>query len=61
MTNQNEHKIMHGIQSSALKYVLITPARDEADFMEENLKSVIAQTVLPLKCNTAHLSILMRY
>lgn len=30
-------------------YVLITPARNEANFIEETIKSVIAQTVLPLK------------
>jgi biofilm PGA synthesis N-glycosyltransferase PgaC len=30
-------------------YVLITPARDEARFLEETIKSVVAQTVLPLK------------
>ena len=30
-------------------YVLITPARNEADFIELTIKSVIVQTVLPLK------------
>jgi len=30
-------------------YVLITPARNEANFIELTLKSVVAQTVLPLK------------
>ena len=30
-------------------YVLITPARNEADFIELTLKSVIAQTFLPLR------------
>jgi glycosyltransferase involved in cell wall biosynthesis len=30
-------------------YVLITPSRNEARFIEETLKSVVAQTVLPLK------------
>jgi biofilm PGA synthesis N-glycosyltransferase PgaC len=30
-------------------YVLITPARDESKFIEETIKSVVAQTVLPLK------------
>ena len=30
-------------------YVLITPARDEAAFIEETIKSVAAQTVRPLK------------
>src|SRR5258708_21245530 len=32
-----------------LVYVLITPARNEAQFIELTLKSVIAQTVRPLK------------
>lgn len=31
----------------ALEYVLITPARNEADFIEKTIRSVIAQTVLP--------------
>lgn len=30
-----------------LEYVLITPARNEAEFIEETIRSVIAQTVLP--------------
>ena len=32
-----------------LQYVLITPSRNEARFIEETLKSVVAQTILPLK------------
>jgi poly-beta-1,6-N-acetyl-D-glucosamine synthase len=32
-----------------LRYVLITPARNEAQFIELTLKSVTSQTVLPLK------------
>jgi len=32
-----------------LSYVLITPARNEADFIEFTLKSVVAQTVRPAK------------
>lgn len=31
----------------ALEYVLITPARNEAEFIEHTLRSVVAQTVLP--------------
>jgi len=31
------------------RYVLITPARNEAEFIELTLKSVVAQTVRPLK------------
>ncbi|HEY2856836.1 MAG TPA: glycosyltransferase family A protein [Terracidiphilus sp.] len=30
-------------------YVLMTPARNEMQFIEETIKSVVAQTVLPLK------------
>jgi poly-beta-1,6-N-acetyl-D-glucosamine synthase len=32
-----------------LNYVLITPARNEADYIELTLKSVVAQTVRPVK------------
>ena len=32
-----------------LKYVLVTPARNEAAYIELTMKSVLAQTVLPLK------------
>jgi biofilm PGA synthesis N-glycosyltransferase PgaC len=35
--------------SENLKYVVITPARNEAQFIELTLKSVTVQTVLPLK------------
>ena len=31
------------------QYVLITPARNEAEFIELTLKSVVAQTARPLK------------
>ena len=30
-------------------YVLVTPARDEAAYIEETIKSVVAQTILPLR------------
>ena len=33
----------------ALKYVLITPARNEAQFIESTIQSVVAQTYRPLK------------
>jgi poly-beta-1,6-N-acetyl-D-glucosamine synthase len=36
-------------KSECIRYVLITPARNEAEFIEETLKSVTAQTALPLK------------
>ena len=32
-----------------LKYVLITPARNEEEFIEKTIQSVVRQTVLPLK------------
>ena len=32
-----------------LTYVLITPARNEAAFIEGTIKSVVAQTILPVK------------
>jgi glycosyltransferase involved in cell wall biosynthesis len=32
-----------------LSYVLITPARNEADYIERTLQSVVAQTVLPVR------------
>ncbi len=35
--------------SSLPKYVLITPARDEAQFIELTIKSVLAQTVRPIR------------
>ncbi len=35
--------------SSNLKYVLVTPARNEAKFIEQTLQSVVAQTVRPEK------------
>jgi glycosyltransferase involved in cell wall biosynthesis len=35
--------------STALKYVLITPARNEAAFLEETIKAVVNQTQLPVK------------
>lgn len=37
----------HG--SSQLRYVLITPARNEERFIEKTIQSVVAQTVLPSK------------
>jgi hypothetical protein len=35
--------------SKNLPYVLITPSRNEAGFIEETLKSVVSQTILPLR------------
>ena len=35
--------------NGSLSYVIITPARNEAEFIELTLTSVLAQTVLPLK------------
>jgi GT2 family glycosyltransferase len=36
-------------KTRALRYVLITPAHNEAEFIEQTIRSVIAQTVLPMK------------
>lgn len=45
--------LRRGIASSteafSLTYVLVTPARNEAAFIEKTIESVIKQTVLPLK------------
>jgi glycosyltransferase involved in cell wall biosynthesis len=38
-----------GNLANSLSYVLISPSRNEARFIEETLKSVVAQTILPLK------------
>jgi hypothetical protein len=38
-----------GNETNHLRYVLISPSRNEARFIEETLKSVVAQTILPLK------------
>src|SRR6476620_1111425 len=35
--------------SKAMRYVLITPARNEIAYLELTLKSVASQTVLPLR------------
>ena len=37
------------MESKAYRYVLITPARDEAAYIRKTLESIVAQTVLPLK------------
>jgi glycosyltransferase involved in cell wall biosynthesis len=36
-------------QYRTLTYVIVTPARDEAAFIEHTIKSVVKQTVLPLR------------
>lgn len=36
-------------QGLDLTFVLITPARNEAEFLEETIKSVVGQTIKPLK------------
>lgn len=41
--------ITRGEKECSLSYVLITPARNEDTFIEQTIKSVIAQTILPLK------------
>lgn len=36
-------------KSDACSYVLITPARNEEEFIEQTIRSVLSQTILPLK------------
>jgi glycosyltransferase involved in cell wall biosynthesis len=49
---RNSEPVTHNLQPATcntLSYVLITPARNEEAFIEETIKSVIEQTVLPTK------------
>lgn len=46
---QGACKSMSDQASHRLTYVLITPARNEAAFIEQTIRSVLAQTVRPLK------------
>ena len=39
----------NGSKAESLRYVLITPARNEEEFIEQTIKSVIGQTVLPIR------------
>src|ERR1700678_4105964 len=43
------HGIFLSVMPAQTNYVLITPARNEADYIELTLKSVVAQSVVPLK------------
>ena len=36
-------------QRKTLSYVLVTPARNESEFIERTIQSVLKQTILPLK------------
>jgi poly-beta-1,6-N-acetyl-D-glucosamine synthase len=36
-------------QSGSCRYVLVTPARNEAEFIEQTIKSVVSQTIRPVK------------
>ena len=38
-----------GVRPGHYAYVLITPARNEAAFIELTIQSVVGQTILPLK------------
>src|SRR5438045_8576216 len=43
-------KLKHKVgQTNSVTYVLVTAARNEAEFIELTIKSVVAQTVRPLK------------
>ena len=46
---ETKQKPIEAHRQQKLSFVLITPARNEAAFIEETIKAVIAQTVLPLK------------
>jgi hypothetical protein len=48
-TTQTEPALRETTRGAQTRYVLITPARNEAAFIEETIKSVIAQTVQPLR------------
>src|SRR3979490_924287 len=37
------------MKTASLKYVMVTPARNEADYIELTIQSMIKQTVLPLR------------
>jgi biofilm PGA synthesis N-glycosyltransferase PgaC len=41
------NSVFDGSKQRPLRYVLITPARNEEEFIEQTIRSVIAQTVLP--------------
>lgn len=50
MTEPNQMKPAMAQEAiTSLRYVLITPARNEAAFIEQAINSVITQTVLPIK------------
>lgn len=40
---------MHGSETSDRRYLLISPCRNEADYMRQTLDTVVAQTVTPTK------------
>ena len=47
--NAFDHAVLEPAESRQFKYVLITAARNESAYIEETIKSVVTQTVLPLK------------
>ena len=47
--NLNLGPLFFNLEPFPMTYVLITPARNEADYIELTIKSMIAQTSLPLK------------
>jgi len=46
---QRERSGWNGKETISMRYVLITPVRDEVRFIELTIKSVLAQTVRPIK------------
>src|SRR4051812_30971969 len=47
--HQRFQPIMNSSNAKGLRYVLVTPARNEEDFIELTLQSVVAQTMLPVR------------
>jgi len=43
------HEVIEAKSAGCRSYVLVTPARNEAAFIEQTLRSLVTQTVLPLK------------
>jgi poly-beta-1,6-N-acetyl-D-glucosamine synthase len=48
-TSQVEGRVGGCMSANACRYVLVTPARNEAAFIEMTIKSVVAQTLKPVK------------
>ena len=49
LSEAEEREAIEEVMRPQLSYVLITPARNEATFLEQTIASVVSQTVRPLK------------